>query len=130
MPGIKVLETATLFAGPLAATYLGDFGADVLKIEHPTQPDAARGHGASKNGVGLWWQTIGRNKRTVTLELSEPEGQDVLIENFRPGTLERWNLAPGRLHERNPGLVLARVTAFGQIGPYSTVPASVRWPRR
>ncbi|WAX58241.1 CoA transferase [Jatrophihabitans cynanchi] len=130
--GIRVLETATLFAGPLAATHLGDFGADVLKIEHPTKPDAARGHGASKDGVGLWWKTIGRNKRMATLDLSQPEGQDVLlelaeradvlIENFRPGTLERWNLATDRLLACNPGLVLARVTAFGQFGPYSARP--------
>ncbi len=130
--GIKVLETATLFAGPLAATHLGDFGAEVLKIEHPSQPDASRGHGASKDGVGLWWKTIGRNKRTATLDLSKPAGQglllelvdnaDVLIENFRPGTLERWNLAPEVLHKRNPGLVIARVTAFGQVGPYAHRP--------
>jgi crotonobetainyl-CoA:carnitine CoA-transferase CaiB-like acyl-CoA transferase len=132
LQGIRVLETATLFAGPLAATHLGDFGADVLKIEHPTKPDAARGHGASKDGIGLWWKTIGRNKRMATLDLSQPEGQDVLlelaaradvlIENFRPGTLERWNLAPDRLLACNPGLVLARVTAFGQFGPYAGRP--------
>jgi crotonobetainyl-CoA:carnitine CoA-transferase CaiB-like acyl-CoA transferase len=132
LQGLRVLETATLFAGPLAATHLGDFGADVLKIEHPTKPDAARGHGASKDGIGLWWKTIGRNKRMATLDLSQPEGQDVLlelaaradvlIENFRPGTLERWNLAPDRLLACNPGLVLARVTAFGQFGPYAGRP--------
>jgi crotonobetainyl-CoA:carnitine CoA-transferase CaiB-like acyl-CoA transferase len=132
LQGIRVIETATLFAGPLAATHLGDFGADVLKIEHPAKPDAARGHGASKEGIGLWFKTIGRNKQMATVDLSQPEGQDVLldlveradvlIENFRPGTLERWNLAPGRLHVRNPGLVVARVTAFGQFGPYSPRP--------
>lgn len=132
LDGIRVIETATLFAGPLAATHLGDFGADVVKIEHPTRPDAARGHGASKDGVGLWWKTIGRNKRMATLDLSRPEGQrllvklaenaDVLIENFRPGTLERWNLAPETLHAANPGLVIARVTAFGQFGPYAHRP--------
>ena len=65
LQGISVLETATLFAGPLAGTYLGDFGADVVKVEHPRTPDAARGHGASKDGIGLWWKTIGRNKRTA-----------------------------------------------------------------
>lgn len=132
LDGIRVVEAATLFAGPLAATHLADFGADVVKIEHPRRPDAARGHGPSKDGVGLWWKTIGRNKRAITLDLSHPEGQqllldlaersDVLIENFRPGTLERWNLAPARLHERNPRLVIARVTAFGQIGPYAHRP--------
>jgi len=132
LDGVRVIETATLFAGPLAATYLGDFGADVVKIEHPTRPDAARGHGASKDGIGLWWKTIGRNKRLATLDLSQPEGADillrltgdadVLIENFRPGTLERWNLGPEQLHAVNPGLAIARVTAFGQVGPYAHRP--------
>ncbi len=132
LAGVTVVEAATLFAGPLAATYLGDMGAEVIKIEHPRRPDASRGHGPSKDGIGLWWKTIGRNKRTVSLDLSQPAGQDVftrltaeadvLIENFRPGTLERWNLAPDRLHAGNPGLVLARVTAFGQFGPYSHRP--------
>jgi crotonobetainyl-CoA:carnitine CoA-transferase CaiB-like acyl-CoA transferase len=127
-----VLEAATLFAGPLAATHLGDFGADVLKVEHPSKPDAARGHGASKDGIGLWFKTIGRNKQMATIDLSRPQGQelllelaersDVLIENFRPGTLERWNLAPATLHARNPRLVIARVTAFGQFGPYAPRP--------
>jgi crotonobetainyl-CoA:carnitine CoA-transferase CaiB-like acyl-CoA transferase len=132
LDGIRVIDAATLFAGPLAATHLGDFGAEVTKIEHPTRPDAARHHGPSKDGVGLWWKSIGRNKRAATMNLSTPDGQrlllelaarsDVLIENFRPGTLERWNLAPQRLLERNPGLVIARVTAFGQFGPYAHRP--------
>jgi len=132
LEGVRVLETATLFAGPLAATYLGDFGADVTKLEHPTKPDGARGHGASKDGIGLWWKTIGRNKRAATLDLSQEDGReimlrlvknaDVLVENFRPGTLERWGLAPELLHGANPGLVIARVTAFGQFGPYAKRP--------
>ena len=132
LQGLSVLEAATLFAGPLAGTYLGDFGADVVKVEHPRTPDAARGHGASKDGIGLWWKTIGRNKRTATLDLSTADGQrlllelaarsDVLIENFRPGTLERWNLSPDVLLARNPRLVIARVTAFGQSGPYAGRP--------
>jgi crotonobetainyl-CoA:carnitine CoA-transferase CaiB-like acyl-CoA transferase len=132
LAGLRVVETATLFAGPLAATHLGDFGADVVKVEHPRRPDASRGHGPAKDGQGLWWKTIGRNKRTVTCDLSHPDGQrlllrlvedaDVLIENFRPGTLERWNLGPDVLRARNPRLVLARVTAFGQDGPYSSRP--------
>ena len=126
------MELATLFAGPLAATFLGDLGADVLKIEHPKQPDPARHHGQSKDGIGLWWKTIGRNKRLATLDLSRPEGQalfrrivkdaDVVIENFRPGTLERWDLGYERLSAENPGLVLARVTGFGQFGPYAKRP--------
>ncbi|MEU6248853.1 CoA transferase [Glycomyces sp. NPDC047010] len=132
LEGLRVLDVSTLFAGPIAATFLGDFGADVIKVEHPTKPDASRGHGPSKDGVNLWWKTLGRNKRTVTVNLGTPEGADlllrlaagadVLIENFRPGTLERWGLSPERLHEANPRLVVARVTAFGQTGPYSGRP--------
>lgn len=132
LDGVRVLDVSTLFAGPLAATFLGDFGASVTKVEHPTRPDAARGHGPAKDGVNLWWKTLGRNKRTVTINLGTPDGAelllalaaeaDVLIENFRPGTLERWGLAPERLHEANPRLVIARVTAFGQTGPYSSRP--------
>ncbi len=130
--GLRVLDVSTLFAGPLAATFLGDFGADVIKVEHPTRPDAARGHGPAKEGVNLWWKTLGRNKRTVTIDLSKPDGAelllalaaeaDVLIENFRPGTLERWGVGPDQLHRTNPKLVVARVTAFGQFGPYSKRP--------
>lgn len=132
LEGVRVLDVSTLFAGPIAATLLGDFGADVTKIEHPRRPDAARGHGPAKDGIGLWWKTLGRNKRTATLDLGRPEGAellldlaaraDVLVENFRPGTLERWGLAPERLWERNPRLVIARVTAFGQTGPMSRQP--------
>ena len=129
---LRVLDVATLFAGPNAATVLGDFGADVIKIEHPRKPDPARTHGLSKDGVGLWWPALARNKRTLTLDLSQPEGQevflrlvaeaDVVIENFRPGTLERWNLSYDRLSAANPGLVLTRVTGFGQVGPRSKDP--------
>jgi crotonobetainyl-CoA:carnitine CoA-transferase CaiB-like acyl-CoA transferase len=132
LAGIRVLDVSTLFAGPLAATFLGDFGADVIKVEHPRKPDAARGHGPAKDGVNLWWKTLGRNKRTVTIDLGRPAGAalllelaasaDVLIENFRPGTLERWGLGPDELFAANPRLVLARVTAFGQFGPYAARP--------
>jgi crotonobetainyl-CoA:carnitine CoA-transferase CaiB-like acyl-CoA transferase len=132
LTGLRVLDVSTLFAGPLAATFLGDFGAEVIKIEHPRRPDAARGHGPAKDGVNLWWKTLGRNKRTTTLDLSQPEGAalllrltrdaDVLIENFRPGTLERWGLDWAALSAANPRLVLARVTAFGPSGPYSGRP--------
>jgi crotonobetainyl-CoA:carnitine CoA-transferase CaiB-like acyl-CoA transferase len=131
LQGVKVLDLATLFAGPLAATLLGDFGADVIKIEHP-KGDPVRSHGYAKNGVNLWWKMIGRNKRAMTLNLSHPEAQeillglaaqaDVLIENFRPGTLEAWGLGPAELHGRNPRLVIARVTGFGQEGPYRRRP--------
>lgn len=131
LQGVKVLDLATLFAGPLAATLLGDFGADVIKIEHP-KGDPVRTHGHVKNGVNLWWKMIGRNKRTITLNLSRPAAQailldlaaqaDVLIENFRPGTLESWSIGPEQLHARNPRLVIARVTGFGQEGPYRRRP--------
>lgn len=131
LAGLRVLDAATLFAGPLAATLLGDFGAEVIKIEHP-KGDPVRHHGHSKDGINLWWKMISRNKRAVTLNLNSSEGQellkqlvkqsDVLIENFRPGTLERWNIGPDVLHALNPGLVIARVTGFGQIGPYKNRP--------
>ena len=131
LAGLKVLDVATLFAGPLAATLLGDHGAEVIKVEHP-RGDPSRTHGAQRDGVGLWWKMLGRNKKSITLVLSTPEGQevfrelaadaDVVIENFRPGTLERWGLGPEVLQERNPGLVVARVTGFGQTGPYANRP--------
>ncbi len=132
LEGVTVIDAATLFAGPLAATMLGDFGAEILKIEHPTKGDPARTHGPSKDGVGLWWALLGRNKQTLALDLSERTGADlllrlvedadVLIENFRPGTLERWGLGPEQLHAVNPRLILARVTGFGQKGPYASRP--------
>ncbi|MCQ4196597.1 CoA transferase, partial [Streptomyces parvulus] len=125
-------DLATLFAGPLAATMLGDFGAEVVKVEHPTRPDPSRGHGPSKDGIGLWWKILGRNKRTITLDLSKPAGRttllrlastaDVVVENFRPGTLEKWDLGWDELSAVNPRLVLTRVTGFGQFGPYARRP--------
>ena len=131
LEGIRVLDAATLFAGPLAATMLADLGAEVIKIEHP-KGDPVRTHGYQKDGVPLWWKLISRNKRAVTLDLSHAEGQrllrglvrksDVLVESFRPGTLERWNLGPDVLQQENPGLVLTRVTGFGQFGPYRSRP--------
>ena len=131
LEGVKVIDAATLFAGPLAATILGDFGAAVLKVEHP-KGDPSRSHGYAKDGIGLWWKMLGRNKRAVTLSMSTTEGAeifkrlardaDVVIESFRPGTLERWGLSYEELSRENPGLVLARVTGFGQFGPYSNRP--------
>ena len=132
LEGIRVVEAATLFAAPFAGMLLGDFGAEVIKIEHPRRPDPARGHGPSKDGEGLWFKSLARNKRLVTLDLSKPEGADiflrlveradVVLENFRPGTLERWGLGWGELSAVNPRLVLARVTGFGQTGPYAHRP--------
>jgi crotonobetainyl-CoA:carnitine CoA-transferase CaiB-like acyl-CoA transferase len=132
LTGLRVLDLATLFAGPGAATMLGDFGAEVIKVEHPSKPDPSRGHGPSKDGIGLWWKVLGRNKRTITLDLSRPGGRatllrlaataDVVIENFRPGTLEKWDLGWDELSTANPRLILTRVTAFGQFGPYAHRP--------
>ncbi|MFH8770596.1 CaiB/BaiF CoA transferase family protein [Streptomyces sp. NPDC017958] len=132
LDGLRVLDLATLFAGPMAATLLGDFGAEVIKVEHPGRPDPSRGHGPAKHGVGLWWKVLGRNKRTITLDLSKPGGRatllrlaataDVVIENFRPGTLEKWDLGWAELSAANPRLILTRVTAFGQFGPYAHRP--------
>lgn len=132
LEGIRVVEAATLFAAPLAGMLLGDYGAAVVKIEHPRRPDPARGHGPSKDGVGLWFKALARNKRLVTLDLSQPAGRglflrlaehsDVVLENFRPGTLERWRLGWDELSAVNPRLVLARVSGFGQTGPYASRP--------
>ena len=125
---LRVLDLATLYAGPLAATMLGDLGAEVVKVEHP-RGDPLRRHGHSKGGHGLWWKALSRNKRALTLDLSNPAGQDilrrlaadadVLIENFRPGVMERWGLGYEQLAERNPRLVMLRTTGFGQFGPYA-----------
>jgi crotonobetainyl-CoA:carnitine CoA-transferase CaiB-like acyl-CoA transferase len=132
LEGIRVVEAATLFAAPLAGMLLADFGAEVIKIEHPRRPDPARGHGPSKHGAGLWFKALARNKRLATLDLSQPDGRelflrlaeqaDVVLENFRPGTLERWRLGWDELSSVNSRLVLARVTGFGQTGPYAKRP--------
>ena len=129
LAGLRVLDVSTILAGPLCCQILGDFGADVIKVEHPSG-DNMRGHGRSKDGVPLWWKEISRNKRTVSIDLKHEQGAevllrlarsaDVLVENFRPGTLERWGLGPEILHRDNPGLVLVRLTGFGQTGPYSS----------
>ena len=132
LEGVRVLDVATVIGGPGAATRLGDFGADVIKVEHPATGDTTRTFGWRAGGVGLWWKHLSRNKRPVTLLLSHPrgrdlllrlvEGADVLIESFRPGTLERWDLGPDVLLERNPRLVVLRVSGFGQTGPYAGRP--------
>lgn len=131
LAGVRVVDSATLFAGPVIATLLGDYGADVIKVEHP-DGDNLRTLGAQKHDVSLWWAMVGRNKRSVTLKLSEPAGAeamkrllataDVYIENFRTGTLEQWGLGWDELHELNPRLVMVRTTGFGQTGPYARRP--------
>jgi crotonobetainyl-CoA:carnitine CoA-transferase CaiB-like acyl-CoA transferase len=129
LSGIRVLDVSTVYAAPITAMLLGDFGADVIKVEHP-KGDPARTHGWNREGHGLWWKVISRNKRTVTLNLGVPEGQDllrrlvadadVLVENFRPGVMEHWGLGPDELLAVNPRLVILRVTGFGQTGPYAS----------
>lgn len=131
LSGVRVIDAATLLAGPLIATHMADFGAEVIKVEHP-RGDALRSFGWNKDGTSAFWKTASRNKRCCTLNLSRPEGQeimrrltreaDVLIENFRPGTMERWNLGYEQLSRENPRLVMVRVTGFGQDGPYSARP--------
>jgi formyl-CoA transferase len=128
LAGIKVLELGQLIAGPFCGKTLGDFGADVVKIEPPGQGDPLRKWRLLKDGTSVWWQVQARNKRSVTLDLRAPEGQDiarklaaeadVLIENFRPGTMEEWGLGWDRLSALNPGLVMLRVSGYGQDGPY------------
>jgi crotonobetainyl-CoA:carnitine CoA-transferase CaiB-like acyl-CoA transferase len=124
---LRVLDVSTVLAGPLTCQILGDYGADVIKVEHP-RGDSMRGHGRVKDGIGLWWKMVSRNKRCVALYLGDPEGAeifrrlaataDVVVESFRPGTFERWGLGYDVLAEINPGLVLVRISGFGQTGPY------------
>lgn len=131
LEGIKVIDAATLFAGPVITTLLGDHGATVIKVEHPSG-DNLRSLGWNKDGVSLWWALAARNKRSVTAKLSDPRGAeilkrlvadaDVLVENFRPGTMEKWGVGPDVLMEINPRLVLVRTTGFGQTGPYAKRP--------
>jgi crotonobetainyl-CoA:carnitine CoA-transferase CaiB-like acyl-CoA transferase len=127
LEGLRVIDCATLFAGPIISTLMGDFGADVIKIEHPSG-DPLRNMGAKKDGHGLWWKTTARNKRNIALDLKASEDAkifkalvadaDILVENFRTGTLESWGLGWEELSAINPRLVMVRVTGFGQTGPY------------
>jgi crotonobetainyl-CoA:carnitine CoA-transferase CaiB-like acyl-CoA transferase len=129
LTGLRVLDVSTVYAAPITAMLLGDYGADVLKIEHP-RGDPARTHGWNRNGHGLWWKVIARNKQTMTLNFNTTVGQDilrrlaadsdVLVENFRPSVMEKWGLGPADLLEVNPRLVILRTTGFGQSGPYAT----------
>ncbi|EHJ94534.1 CaiB/BaiF CoA transferase family protein [Vreelandella boliviensis] len=132
LENIKVLELGQLIAGPYCGQVLADFGANVVKVEPPGKGDAMRQWGEADrvSGDPLWWNVIGRNKQSLTLDLRQPRGQDVLrqlakhadviIENFRPGTMERWGLSYEELSRHNPKLVMVRVTGFGQDGPYAT----------
>ena len=130
LAGLRVLELGTLLAGPFCGQLLGDFGAEVIKIEPPGQGDPMRVWGREKaNGKSLWWPVVARNKKAITLDLRQPEGQqllrelvakaDFLLENFRPGTMEKWGLGWAELSAINPRLIMIRVSGFGQTGPYS-----------
>jgi formyl-CoA transferase/succinyl-CoA--D-citramalate CoA-transferase len=129
LTGVRVIELGAFIAGPYCGQLLADFGADVIKIEPPRSGDPMRQWGLHKfEGRSLWWPVIGRNKRSITLDLRKPAGQalakrllrdaDVLIENFRPGTLEGWNLDPDHLRREHPKLIVGRISGFGQTGPY------------
>jgi len=132
LAGVRVLDAATLAAGPLIATWLGEFGAEVIKVEQPDGGDPLRQWGAQRDGVGLMWKSLGRNKKSVTLNLREPVGRDllrelagrcdVLVLNLRPGTLARWGLTYEELKVDHPGLVMVHVTGFGAGGPKSDRP--------
>ena len=131
LEGIRVLDCATIIAAPFAAMLLADYGADVIKVEHP-RGDGLRLSGAQKNGVGLNYSYYGRNKRNIVIDFGTEDGQallrdlarksDVLIENFRPGVMEKWGLGWDELHQVNPRLVMLRMTGFGQFGPYAKRP--------
>jgi len=132
LAGVRVVEMGQLIAGPFAGKTLGDFGADVVKIEALGTGDPLRQWRLLQDGTSVWWQVQSRNKQSVALDLRQPEGQDiarrliaeadVLIENFRPGTLEGWGLAPEQLHALNPGLIVLRISGYGQTGPYRDLP--------
>lgn len=126
---LRVLEMGSMLAGPFVGTLLADFGARVVKVEKPGSPDALREWPPHKEGVSLWWKTMARNKHVVTLDISRPEAReltlkliaesDIVIENFRPGTLERWGFSPAELREKFPRIVWVRVSGWGQTGPNS-----------
>lgn len=131
LDGIRVIEVGQLLAGPFAGCMLAYFGAEVIKIE-PPEGDPIRGWRVLENGTSLWWRSIGRNKKSITLDLKKVEGQniarqlmdtaDVVIENFRPGVMESWGLAPEDIKKSNPKLVYARISGYGQTGPYANKP--------
>ena len=132
LANLKVIEMGQLIAGPFAAKTLADFGADVIKIEPPEVGDALRKWRLLKDGTSVWWQVQSRNKRSLSLDLKQPEAQDIvrallteadiLIENFRPGTLEGWGLDPEQLLKLNPKLIVLRISGYGQTGPYRDKP--------
>ena len=130
--GLKILDLSTIVAGGTASSLLADFGAEVVKIEQPGSGDPLRNWGPFVNGISLWWKVHSRNKKSITLNLNSDDGRvifkqlvcqsDVVIEGFRPGVMERWELGPAELHDLNPGLVMLRYSGFGQSGPYKDRP--------
>jgi formyl-CoA transferase len=132
LDGLKVVEMGQLIAGPFAGKTLGDFGADVIKIEPPGTGDPLRNWRLMQDGTSVWWQVQSRNKRSIALDLRQSEGQaiakkliaqaDVLVENFRPGTLEGWGMSYEELSKDNPGLIMLRISGYGQTGPYRDLP--------
>ena len=128
--GIRVIELGQLLAGPFTGCMLGYFGAEVIKVEPPGKGDPIRGWREVRDGTSLWWHSLGRNKKSVTIDLKSERGvelvkqlisrADVVIENFRPGTVEKWGLGPEQFEESNPGLVYARISGYGQSGPYAS----------
>ena len=133
LSGIRVIEVGQLLAGPFAGTLLAYFGADVIKVEPPGDGDPIRGWRLlDKDGTSFWWRSLGRNKRSLALNLRTTEGRevlgelladaDVLIENFKPGTMEKWGLGPEDVKQQNPGLIYTRISGYGQTGPYSSKP--------
>jgi len=132
LQGLRVVEMGQLIAGPFAGKTLGDFGADVIKIEAPGSGDPLRNWRMIQDGTSVWWQVQSRNKRSIALDLRQQEGQDiaraliaeadVLVENFRPGTLEGWGMSYEELSKANPGLIMLRISGYGQTGPYRDLP--------
>ncbi|MDR7485033.1 MAG: CoA transferase [Armatimonadota bacterium] len=132
LDGLLVLDLSTIVSGGTTTSVLADFGARVIKVEHPRGGDPLRAWGPARDGVSLWWKVLSRNKESITLDLRAPRGQellralaaraDALVENFRPGTLERWHLGPEVLEAINPRLVVVRISGFGQTGPYRDRP--------
>ena len=132
LSGVRVIDISNFLAGPISSMFLGDFGADVIKVERPGTGDEIRYWGNNKDGVGLMYKLVNRNKRSVTADLRTPLGvqivkalvkdADIIIENYRKGTLEKWGLDYETLSKINPGLIMVRITGFGQTGPNSHRP--------
>ena len=132
LKGVKVLDISNYLAAPSITMYMGDYGAEIIKVERPGNGDEMRNWGHSINGIGLYWKVVGRNKKSITVDIKKPLGQeiirrlakeaDVVVENFRPGTLEKWNLGYEQLSEINPALIMVRITGYGQYGPYHRKP--------